>query len=446
MFKLISLWKSNLANTSKLQKFLAKAIAGTFGLKVVNAVLLYLNSLLLARVLGASGFGVYSYAGAWVNLLLIPAVFGFEGLIVRENTIYQTQSNWTLAKGLLVWSNKLVLTTSICVAVITSSIFWLNNSSQNLDTYIVIWISLASLPFMALSRLRQSSMQSINHIVMGQLPEMLVSPLILCIFLGLIVLVFPIKITAVEAVFVKTLAATVAFTVGATLLQASLSKQIKTAVPKYTKKSWLKKALPMLLIGSMYVVNNQTDTVMLGFLSNAEAVGIYTVANRGASLIGFVLLAFNTSLSPIFAQLYASGNKQQLQRIVTQCCRVVFAIALLITVILITFGQDLLSLFGSEFVRGQNILTILSIGQLINAFSGSVALLLIMTGHDKYTAIGVSISAILNIILNAILIPQFDAVGAGIATAISMIVWNVILIIMAQKKLKINSTALGKLW
>jgi len=446
MFKKILLWKSNLSSVSTLQKFLAKAIAGTFGLKVINAVLLYLNSLLLARALGASGFGIYSYAGAWVNLLLIPAVFGFEGLIVRENTIYQTQSNWSLAKGLLIWSNKLVLTTSICVAIIASLIFWFNNSSQNLDTLFIIWISLAALPFMALSRLRQSSMQSINRIVAGQLPEMLVRPLILCIFLGLIIFVVPTEITAVEAVFVKTLAATISFIIGATLLQTSLSKHIKKALPKYTHKSWLKKALPMLLIGSMYVINNQTDTVMLGILSNAEAVGIYTVANRGAGLIGFVLLAFNTSLSPIFAKLYASGNKQQLQKIVTQCCRVVFAIALLTTIILITFGQNLLSLFGSEFAQGQNILTILSIGQLINAFSGSVALLLIMTGHDKYTAIGVSISAILNIILNSILIPQFDAIGAAIATAMSMIVWNIILIFYAQKKLKINSTAIGKLW
>ncbi len=441
MLKRILLWKDNLNKTGKLQKFLAKAIAGTFGLKVLNSALLYLNSILLARVLGTYGFGLYSYAWAWVNLLLIPATLGIEGLILREITVYQTQSDWTLAKGLLNWGNKLVLTTSICVAITACIIFGLTNSDLSSDRLTLIWVAMVSLPFLALSRLRKSAMQSINRIVMGQLPEMFVSPLILSIFLLLIVFIIPVKITVVDAMIVKTLVTTIAFIIGAILLQTNLSIKIKKAIPQYQKKIWFTKALPMLLIGSMYIINNQTDTIMLGFLSSPKEVGIYTVANRGAGLIGFVSVAFNTSLSPTFASLYTSGNKKQLQKIVTQCCRIVFVIALAMTLVLIIFGQNLLSLFGTEFIAGQSVLTILSIGQLINAFTGSVALLLMMTGYEKYTAIGVSSSALLNIILNTSLIPRWNAEGAAIATTISMVFWNIILVFFARQKLKIKSTA-----
>ena len=446
MLKLISLWKSNLAKTGKLQKFLVKATAGSFGLKVINAVLLYLNSMLLARVLGASGFGIYSYAGAWINLLLIPAVLGIEGLILRENTVYQTKLNWTFARGLLAWSNKLVLTTSIGVAILASLGFWLVDSNLNSDKLLAIWIAMASLPLVALSRLRQSAMQSIGRIVVGQLPEMLVSPLILSIFLLAMVFVAPLEITAVETMVVKAIAVAISFITGSILLQAYLPRQVKQATPSYQRKIWFKSALPMLLIGSMYIVNNQTDTVMLGLLSNTEAIGIYAVANRGAGLISFVLLSFNSSLAPAFASLYASGDKRQLQKIVSQCCRFTFGLALLIAGVLIVFGQKLLLLFGTEFTQGHTILTVLSIGQLVNAFTGSVALLLIMTGNDKYTAIAVSASGVLNIILNAILIPRWGSEGAAISTAISMIIWNIILVGFTQQKLKINSTALGKIW
>ncbi len=443
MLKLISLWKNNLAKTGKLQKFLAKAIAGTFGLKVINAILLYLNSLFLARILGAKGFGLYSYAGAWTYLLLIPSALGIEGLILREIAVYKTQSKWNLTKGLLNWSNKIVLLNSIGIAILTALGFWLFSPRESMEMVWVMFIALIAVPADALARLRQPAMRAIGSIVMGQLPENLIRPLLLSLLLLVSVFFLGNNLNVSEAVTIKVIVAITTCIVGEILLRVRISPKVRKVRPSYQPKIWLKSALPMLLIGSMYVVNNQTDTIMLGTLSTTEAVGIYTVANRGASLITFVLLAFDTSLAPTFASLYTKGEFKQLQKIVTQSCQFVFAVALLMTAILIIFGKWLLLIFGSEFVGGHLVLSILSLGQLVNAFTGSVALLLIMTGFDKCTALGVGVSAILNIILNAIFIPIWNVEGAAIATASSMIFWNLILIYLTYKKLKINSTPLS---
>lgn len=422
-----------------IRGFLAKAIAGTFGLKVINAALLYFNSLFLARILGAEGFGLYSYAGAWTYLLLIPSALGIEGLILREVAVYKTQRQWHLAKGLLNWSNKIVLLNSIVIALLTAAGFWLFVPRDNMEMAWVMSIALIAVPADALSRLREPAMRAIDSVVMGQLPEALIRPLIITLLL--FVSVFFVENWSVSAaVMIRVVASIIACTVGAILLSVRLLPQVKNIRPSYQAQLWLRSALPMLLIGSMYVVNNQTDTIMLGTLSTTEAVGIYTVANRGAGLITFVLLAFDTAIAPTFASLYSQGNTRQLQKIVTQTCQVVFAVAVLFTAILIGFGKWLLLIFGSEFVKGQLVLTILSCGQLVNAFTGSVALLLIMTGFDRCTAIGVGISAILNIILNAVFIPLWSAEGAALATAISMVCWNIILIYFAYRKLKINST------
>ena len=45
----------------------------------------------------------------------------------------------------------------------------------------------------------------------------------------------------------------------------------------------------------------------------------------------------------------------------------------------------------------------------------------------------------LNIILNLVLVPRFGIVGAALATTISMVVWNVLLVIAVRKKLGVNS-------
>lgn len=443
MMKFINKIRSKLENkssTNSLKKSLIKAATGTFGAKVINAFLLYANSVLLARVLGFQEFGSYMYATAWVNLLVIPAVLGLEGLVTREIAVYQTQSNFNLAKGLIDWSNRVVLLNATGLAVLTSLVVWGLTLTSNSDQLPVFVMAMISLPFIALSRLRQSILKALRHMVIGQVPEMLIRPAILIASLSVIYFIYNQNLTAFYAMIIYLFANILTYTVGVFFIDNYLPKNIKNAVPEVHPKQWINSALPMLLIGGMYLINNQTDTVMLGILKNSDSVGLYTVANRGAGLISFVLIAIDTALAPNFASLYVGGNLKRLQKIVSNSCRIAFVVALIIALILMIFGQRFLLLFGAEFIQVQTAMNILSLGQLINASTGSVALLLLMTGHERDTALGVTISALLNIFLNVILIPEWGAEGAAIATAISMVVWNAILAVFSYKRLKINST------
>ena len=93
-------------------------------------------------------------------------------------------------------------------------------------------------------------------------------------------------------------------------------------------------------------------------------------------------------------------------------------------------------------MAGQTALFVLMGSQLVNAFTGATAQLLIMTGYDRDTAIGVSISAAVNVVLNAVMIPPYGMNGAAIATATSTVLWNVILVGFTYKRFKVISTAI----
>ncbi len=67
---------------SRLRSHLIKGAAGSFVLQVGFAGLAFFNAIVLARVLGASGYGTFANAMAWVSLLTIPATFGFGILLV----------------------------------------------------------------------------------------------------------------------------------------------------------------------------------------------------------------------------------------------------------------------------------------------------------------------------------------------------------------------------
>ena len=438
--------KSLLDKNSKdgLQGFLAKVVTGTLGLKIVNAFLGYVISILLARFLGAEGYGIYAYALAWIMLLKIPAMLGLPPLIIRELAVYQTNSNLSLSRGLLRWSNQIVLATSIGLALIAAGVanYLSSTDSENLW---VIWMAMACLPLVALSQLRQAALQSLRYILRGQIPELLFNPVLLITGFYTVYLLSGNKLTPFAAMAVYAAAMVITFLIGSNLLNRSLPRQFKNITPQHQTNVWIKAALPMLFINGMYIINNQADMIMLGAIKDPVAVGIYTIANRAAGLIAFVLVAFNTSLAPVFASLYAEGNKERLQKVITKSSRLILLAALPIALCLIIFRQPFLLLFGEKFLEAQTTLIILCLGQLFNAFTGSVAVLLNMTGHQNDTAIGVGVSAVLNIILNFLLIPRWDAAGAATATTSSAIIWNVLLIFLVYKRLKIYPTAIGKL-
>ncbi len=150
------------------------------------------------------------------------------------------------------------------------------------------------------------------------------------------------------------------------------------------------------------------------------------------------------ALGPVVSSLYTAGELQRLQRIVTISARVVLLGSLPVALSMIIFSRwILLTVFGADFVSGATALAILSAAQIINAGMGSVGLLLVMTGHERDTATGVGIAAVMNVALNALLIPVWGIEGAAIATAISVATWNILLAVWVYQRLGIYTTAAG---
>ena len=427
-----------------LQKLLAKAIAGTFGIRLLNIGLAYLVSLLLARILGADGYGSYIYGLSIVGFLQIPTMLGTNSLITREVSVYKTQEKWGLAKGITRWVKLNIILTSLLAPVITALVFWFYQDSFKVDSIKVIFLGLLVLPISNLLKISESQLRALGHIVKSQLPEVIIRPLIMICALVGSYFFWQDRVSSTAVMGYYLLATTVCLLMISWTIYRLTPQEITKSKPEYKRRFWFYEALPMLLIDSMYLINNQTDTLMLGVLTDSASVGIYSITNRGANLMNFILSVFNVSLAPTIASLHAAGEKQKLQRLVKKSANLVFLSSVPIALGLIVFGSWFLGIFGTEFVQGHTVLTILCLGKLVNASTGAVALLLNMTGYQKYTFIGVAISAVINVILNSLLIPQWGVEGAATATAISTIIWNVLLVIFVRQRLGINMNPLSK--
>ncbi len=425
----------------RLRNHLIKGAAGGFILQVGFAGFAFLNAIILARVLGADGYGAFANAMAWVSLLTIPATFGFGILLVRDTAIYRSQGKWGLLKGLLHFSNRIVLGLSVVLALIGAGVAgWMFASPAQAMMRHTIWIALLLLPLFALYNLREAVMRGLEHVIRARFPGMIVRPGLL--LLGIVAIYFfrPQQLSAQAAMAVNVGAGEIALVLSIFFLRSVFPKEAKAATPEYTSRPWLKAAFPMLVYGGAQIVLGQTDIVMLGAMRGAHEVGLYAVANRMALIIGYTMMAAEIIIAPIIARLYAKADKEKLQNILTKAVRISFFSILPFGIIFIFAGNYVLQFFGKEFIVANSALSILTIGRLVHVALGPGALLLSMTGHEKSVANIVAIAAFLNIIANSVLIPLYGINGAAIASAVSLILMRIALSLYALQRTNINVT------
>jgi O-antigen/teichoic acid export membrane protein len=425
------------------KKQLIKSGLGSVAVKITFAFLSFVISVVLARTLGAEGFGVYAFVIAVVMLASVPAMAGAPDLMVRETAKYQASAKWSCMAGLWAWGNKLVIGFSSAVFIIGSLVVFLLNDLIDQDKARVLSIGLLIVPLAAMTNIKSASIRGLRHTVLGQIPDNVVRPLLLLMLISVYPIFFK-NFEVVDVIFFYILASFTAFSVSALMLKKTKPTQVmKIEHPEYDDVRWKKAVLPLALISGMHVLNGYVDVIVLGLYRENEEVGVYRAVVQLSLLVSFGLQAINQVLHPHFSRLYTMKEHQKLQRLVILSARGIFLISIPPVLLLLIYGADILKLvFGDPFYVGGLALSILAIGQLINAAMGSVGALLNMTGHERHTLRGVALAAVVNMLLNFILIPYFGMLGAAIASISSLVMWNLLLRHYVKKLLNIEPSAL----
>jgi len=424
---------------------LLPALAGVGALRACGLILSLATVVTLARVLGPAEFGTYAYVLALVSLAGMPIQLGLPALVVRETARAQQDSRWQSLKGLWRWSYGVValMSTAVIVAALVGLALSAGRFSDQLAG-VLLW-GLAILPLAAWGNLQGAALTGLCNTSLGQLPENVLRPgILLSLILGGMLLFRSFEPRAMDAMALNALAAVLSLLIGACLLRLNRPTELRSARPSYQHGTWFAAVWPLSLVAGMHVVNRHTDIVILGFFVPADEVGVYRVAAQAATLVSFSLQIVNMAIAPHFARLYSARKLDRLQQLVTAGARWTIAGAVPASLLLIIFGEGLLSLiFGEEYGAGALALSILAIGQLVNAGAGSVGLLLNMSGHERVNASSALLATLLNIVLNLALVPRFGITGAASATAASLIIWNIVLCRAVRNRIGVDSTAFG---
>ena len=193
----------------------------------------------------------------------------------------------------------------------------------------------------------------------------------------------------------------------------------------------------MMMIALSAFVSENISLFLVEHYLPSEDVGLFSVALKVSVLVSIVLIVVNTIAAPKFAEMYwgEGGGRDQLQRLLQQSTAIIFMSCFLISLVLVYFAEDILMIFGEEFVGAKTILQLLVFGQMVNAYTGPVNIFLNMTGHQNVVSLIVLISLVVSVIGNCILVPWLGINGAAITFIACMLVTNVTAVIYSQVKL-----------
>ena len=373
------------------------------------------TGLLLARGLGAAGYGQYAVAIAVVQLLLVPLNAGLPTLVTRELAVMRARGDRARAARLMRWSAGAA--GLVLAAVLAGWALWRLARPGGTDG--ALWLAALVLAGLwAYARLAAAGLRGLEAVVPASLPDQVIRPLVL---LGLVAAGAALGgLTPARAIGLHAAAA------GAALLWGgwALARRWAALGPAGARLSrgaappdWRRALAPLALVVAAGAVNDRADILVLGLLHDPAEAGVYGLAALAAGAVAMPRTIVNTMLAPKIARLHAQGARSALARLVARGGALASLGAAGLLALLAVFGGPLIALAaGPGFEPALPVALLLGAGAVLATLPGPVTPVLLMTGHERAMARLLWAGAALNVALTLALVPVHGAAGAAAAT------------------------------
>lgn len=363
---------------------------------------------LLARHLGPENFGLLNFSLAFVAIFSAVATLGLKDIVIRELAYHPKERNEILGSTFFLS----VIGSIVCYVIMILLIHYLKPLDTELIFIIfILGITIFFKPADVVSFWFESKTKSKYTVIAQNISFIIFAVIkILLIFLNAPLNLIIYAIVG-EAILVALLLTTIFFFKSGFILKLTATKQ---KVKNLFKDGW-----PVLISSIAIILYMRVDQIMLGQLTTNYEVGIYSAASRLSEVFYFLPSIIVISLYPKLLQLRTSNPDQYKSRF-QMLLDLLVLISLPVATFFTIYGSFVVQiLFGHDYLKSANVLVI-HIWASIPIFLGyASSRWLIAAGLQKIIFIQTISACVLNIILNSILIPDYGAIGAAIATVIS---------------------------
>jgi len=432
----------------------AAGAAGLVGIgNILGSIFKFVSTFLIQYGFGAGGYGLYTLSLSLVNLVAAIFNLGLDDAMVRYVAIYRGKKQIKSLQGLLLFCTTLAGLAGIVGALLLLFFtpplvtFWislkhhvLQNSDMLNRSIALLQVMAPVVPLMTMQVMWFAGLRGFKAFKWRVLSTSILQPVIQILLMLVVIRFFRDRdgITWVAVVlFISTMVSTV-------LNMYFLFKQVsKVATPepeKYEVREWLTFATLNFLTTIIDTVLDSIDTILLAAFGVSDvALGQYGAAMRLSNFIALPLASLNNIFAPTIAELHSKGETQKLESMFKVVTKWSITFSLPVFLVTVLFSPYLLALPGKSFVPAWPLLVAFAVGSMINAGTGSVGYMLLMTGYQRLSFLNSLVAVAVNISLGLYLTPRYGAMGTAISTGLAICALNLMRVLQVRLLLKMHA-------
>ena len=389
--------------------------------QIISYVLVFFYTIYIARYLGAEGFGILSFAIAIVGIFTILTDLGISTLTVRDVARDRSLGPKYLGNGLVI---KVILAV-VSFGLIALAVNLLNYPSETITVVYFIALStifgsIASFIFSIFQAHEKMEFQGLGQILNAVL---MFSGVFIAIAMSLDVIGFSI------VYFVASLIS---------LIYSLLIYIWKFSLPpvEIDRVFWgklLKGAIPFGITGIFVTIYYWIDSVMLSVMAGNEVVGWYNASYKVIFLFLSFQSLFIVSIFPVLSSFYKT-SRESLKYAYERSFKYMSIISIPIAIFgTLVADKIILLIYGPDFMPSIVALQIL-IWTVVFMFNNNISGNFLGSINQQVVVSKVAaVGAVVNIVLNLVLIPKFSYVGSSFATVFTELMILPLLVYVVHK-------------
>lgn len=391
-------------------------------------VLRYGTAVLIARLAGAGGLGLYVLVLALGALTRVVAVLGLDRAVVRFLADADGRSDASAAAGVVMFCCTAVTIASV---VLAGALFILAPALARMwhEPHLVggVRVMAVALPLAAVGQVSRAGLRALRDVRLSEALEQLAIPIATALaVLGL-------RVTPLDHALLGVVAAAGASGAVGLVSWALLVRLVPTTSTRgYSPRQWTTFSIPAWIEGALLLLVGRAGYLFLARYADTEAVGVYGAALSVAALVGLPLAAVNTIFGPTVAHLYGRGEEMPLQELYARLTWGLMAVGVVVVALVGALSGPVLAAFGSQFDRDRGPLLVLLGWQLVNLATGPSGPILMMTGRIGWKLTNAVVTVALTLVLSWLLVPRMGSLGAAIALAASTSCMNVVQVVQVR--------------
>jgi O-antigen/teichoic acid export membrane protein len=224
-------------------------------------------------------------------------------------------------------------------------------------------------------------------------------------------------------------------------LLRGVSTQIGIAFPRFEKmRELLNFGLPTVPNRISGWAMQSSDRYLIAFFIGIVAVGIYSPAYVLGFMGAYLIAPLVFVLPPTLSEMYDKNKKHEVKSFLSFSIQYLFFFTIPILFGLLIFSKEILLLLSTEKIanEGYQLVPIIAASTLFWGLSSIYFQIFLLVKRTKIISAITVAGALINILLNILLIPYFGIIGAAFTTLIAYIVSSAGMIYFSRSHMRFS--------